>query len=206
MPPRTRSTSKPKNITMKKLLATAALALAAHLPASAALLVGQATAGASVVTDFSTDGLIAFDLDLADAQPVRLDFLLGAADVGGVLDLNAVLRNLTGVGLDRLHLSLSIGSFDAAGSVTRPFGGGATTVNIDGRLASLLFDGPEFLDIFIGNPFAEPGLADWRIDTRGLNAGDVLAITIAVPEPGAVALVLSALLALVAVRARRGRR
>jgi hypothetical protein len=65
---------------------------------------------------------------------------------------------------------------------------------------------PEFLDIFIGNPFAEPGLADWRIDTRGLNAGDVLAITIAVPEPGAVALVLSALLALVAVRARRGRR
>ena len=191
---------------MKKLLATAALAMAAHLPASAALLVGQATAGASVATDFSSDGLIAFDLDLADAQPVRLDFLLGAADVGGVLDLNAVLRNLTGAGLDRLYLSLSIGSFDAAGSVTRPFGGGATTVNIDGRLASLLFDGPEFLDVFVGNPFAEPGFADWRIDTRGLNAGDVLAITIAVPEPGAVALVLSALLALGAVRARRGRR
>ena len=191
---------------MKKLLATAALALAAHLPASAALLVGQATAGTSVATDFSGDGLIAFDLDLADAQPVRLDFLLGAADVGRVLDLNAVLRNLTGVGLDRLYLSLSIGSFDAAGSVTRPFGGGATTVNIDGRLASLLFDGPEFLDVFVGNPFAEPGFADWRIDTRGLNAGDVLAITIAVPEPGAVALVLSALLALGAVRARRGRR
>ena len=31
---------------MKKLLATAALALAAHLPASAALLVGQSTTGA----------------------------------------------------------------------------------------------------------------------------------------------------------------
>ena len=191
---------------MKKLLATAALALAAHLPASAALLVGQATAGASVATDFSTDGLIAFDLDLADAQPVRLDFLLRAADVGGVLDLNAVLRNLTGASLDRVYLGLDIGRFDAAGSVTRPFGGGATTVDIDGRLASLVFDGPEFLDIFIGNPFAEPGPVDWRIDTRGLNAGDVLAITIAVPEPGAVALVLSALLALGAVRARRGRR
>lgn len=200
------STSTPQNTTMKKLLATAALALAAHLPASAALLVGQATDGLSLATDFSTDGLIAFDLDLADAQPVRLDFLLGAADVVGTLDLNAVLRNLTGAGLDRLHLSLSIGSFDTAGSVTRPFGGGATTVDVDGQLASLSFVGTEFLDVFIGNPFAEPGKTDWRIDTRGLDVGDVLVITIAVPEPGAVALVLSALLALGAVRARRSRR
>ena len=190
---------------MKKLLATAALALAVHFPASAALLVNQATDGLSLATDFSADGLIAFDLGLNDAQPVRLDFLLSAADVGGALDLNALLRNLTGAGLDRLHLSLSLGSYDTIGSVTRPFGGGATTVDVHGQLASLTFVGTEYLDVFIGNPFAEPGLSDWRIDTRGLNAGDVLAITIAVPEPGAVALVLSALLALGAVRARRRR-
>jgi hypothetical protein len=188
---------------MKKLLATAALALAAHLPASAALLVNQATDGLSLAADYSSDGLIAFDLDLNDALPVRLDFMLSAADVGGALDLNAVLRNLTGAGIDRLNFTLSIGSFAGAGSVTRPFGGGATTVGVDGQLASLTFLGTEYLDIFIGNPFAEPGVSDWRIDTSGLNAGDVLAITIAVPEPGAVALVLSALLALGAVRARR---
>ncbi len=191
---------------MKKLLATAALALAAHLPASAALLVGQATTGASLATDFSTDGLIAFDLDLHDAQPVRLDFQLGAADVGGLLDLNAVLRNLTGAGIERLLVSLSIGSFDHAGSVTRPFSGGGTTVAVSGGTASLGFDSAEYLDVFIGNPFGDAGLSDWRIDTRGLAVGDVLAISIAVPEPGAVALVLSALLALGAVRARRGRR
>lgn len=191
---------------MKKLLATAALALAAHLPASAALLVGQSTAGASLATDFSTDGLVAFDLDLNDAQAVRLDFQLGTADVGGALDLNAVLRNLTGAGIERLLIGLSIGSFEQAGSVTRPFGGGGTSVGLAGGSASLSFDSVEYLDVFIGNPFGGAGLSDWRIDTRGLNAGDVLAITIAVPEPGAVALVLSALLALGAVRTRRGRR
>ena len=192
---------------MKKFLATAVLALAAQLPASAALLVGQSTAGASLATDFSTDGLIAFDLDLSDAQPVRLDFQLGAADVGGLLDLNAVLRNLTGAGIERLLLSLSVGSFDRAGSVTRPFSGGDTSVALAGGSASLSFDSAEYLDVFIGNPFGDAGLSDWRIDTRGLNVGDVLAISIAVPvpEPGAVALVLSALLALGAVRARRGR-
>ena len=190
---------------MKKLLATAALALAAHLPASAALLVGQSSTGASLATDFSTDGLIAFDLDLNDAQAVRLDFQLSAADVGGALDLNAVLRNLTGAGIDRLLVSMSIGSFDHAGSVTRPFSGGGTTVALSGGTASLSFDSAEYLDVFIGNPFGDAGLADWRIDTRGLAVGDVLAISIAVPEPGAVALVLSALLALGAVRARRGR-
>ena len=190
---------------MKKLLATAALALAAHLPASAALLVGQSTAGASLATNFSTDGLIAFDLDLNDAQPVRLDFQLVAADVGGALDLNAVLRNLTGGGIERLLVSLSIGSFGQAGSVTRPFSGGGTNVALSGGTASLSFDSAEYLDVFIGNPFGDAGLSDWRINTRGFSAGDVLAITIAVPEPGAVALVLSALLALGAVRARRGR-
>lgn len=190
---------------MKKLLATAALALAVHLPASAAMLVGQTTAGASLATDFSTDGLVAFDLDLNDLQPVRLDFQLGAADVGGGLDLNAVLRNLTGAGIDRLLISLSIGSFDTAGSVTRPFSGGATSVAVEGGSASLGFDGTEYLDVFLGNPLGDAGLSDWRIDTRGLNVGDVLAIRIAVPEPGALALVLSALLALGAVRARRGR-
>jgi hypothetical protein len=166
----------------------------------------EVPADTSLATDFSADGLIAFDLDLNDAQPVRLDFLLGAADVGGALDLNAVLRNLTGAGIDRLNLTLSIGSFDTIGRVTRPFGGGDNLVDVAGQLASLSFVGTEYLDVHLGNPFAQPGLNDWRIDTRGLNAGDVLAITIAVPEPGAVALVLSALLALVAVRARRGRR
>lgn len=191
---------------MKKLLATAALALAAHLPASAALLVGQTTTGASLATDFSTDGLVAFDLDLNDAQPVRLDFQLSAADVGGLLDLNAVLRNLSGGGIERLLISLSVGSFDHAGSVTRLFGGGGTSVALAGSSASLGFAGAEYLDVAIGNPFGDAGLSDWRIDTRGLHAGDVLAISIAVPEPGAVALVLSALLALGVVRVRRGRR
>ena len=190
---------------MKKLLATAALALAAHLPASAALLVGQTTGGASLATDFSTDGLIAFDLDLKDALPVRLDFQLGAADVGGALDLNAVLRNLTGVGLERVLLSLNGGSFDAAGSVSRPFSGATTAVGLGSHLAALVFDGAESFEVQLGNPFGDAGLSDWRIDTRGLNVGDVLAITIAVPEPGAVALVLSALLALGVVRRRRGR-
>ncbi|NRF65902.1 PEP-CTERM sorting domain-containing protein [Aquincola sp. S2] len=188
---------------MKQLLATAALVLAAHLPASAAVLVG-ATPGPNTVTDYSADGLVSFDLDLANGGPVRLDFALSAADVGATIDFDAIVRNFIGSGLSRLFISLGIADFDAIGTVTRTFGG-STLVELNGSTAYLQFDSPEFLDVFIGDPLGSAGATDWRIDTGALNAGDVLSITIGIPEPDSRALLLAALLALGWTARRRHR-
>ncbi|HSW05422.1 PEP-CTERM sorting domain-containing protein [Aquabacterium sp.] len=178
---------------MKKLLIAAALGLAACLPASAALLVGSSTTGASVVADYSSTGLISFDADLASADSVRLDYELTAGDLAAPLDFNAVVRNLTGTGLEHLYLMLSLSSFDSSGSVTRSFGG-STQIDVNGGLAWLHFTPAEYLDIHIGDPLATGSATDWTLATADLHAGDRLSITVgAVPEPASLALVLAAL-------------
>ena len=155
-----------------------------------ALLAGSSVVGANTVTDFSTDGTISFDLDLVDPHhPLRLDFELSAADAGATIDFDAIVRNFSGDGLSRLFVSLSVAGFDTIGTVTRSFGGSGRGV-----------------DLFIGDPLGTPGAADWRIDTGALQAGDLLSITIGVPEPDSRALLLAALLALGwTARARRQR-
>lgn len=192
---------------MKKTLAAATLGLAACLPASAALLVGSSTFGASAVADYSSDGLISFDADLANNHSVRLDYALSAADLAAPIDFNAVVRNLSGLGFNQLFVSLSLSSFDSIGTVTRTFGG-STNVQLDGSTAWLKFSSPEYLDIAIGDPLAQGGGAiDWAISTIGLHAGDRLSITVGtVPEPSSLALALAAvsLLAWTTLRRARG--
>ena len=113
-----------------------------------------------------------------------------AADLLGGLSFNAVLRNLTGEGLDQYTFSLSSGLFGNLGTVTPQFGG-LSDIAFNGADAIVKFSPMEFLDVEIGNPLGNGGV-DWTI--VGLNALDTFSITVsAVPEPETLALLLSGL-------------
>lgn len=184
-----------KDKLMNKHLLTWALASALAVPATgqAASFVGVATEGPVVIEDYSGDGLISFDIDFLAVTSATLSYRIGADDLGAMgLGFNAILRNLAGTGLGGYSFSLSTGSFDGTGSVTRTFGGDSQ-VTFNGGQATVSFSTPEFLDVEIGDPLgAGAGQTDWGID--GLAVGDRLSITVsAVPEPGSYALLLSGL-------------
>lgn len=180
-----------KPITMKKhLLALAAAAsLAVVAPAHAALFNGVIGGTSATVADFSTDGLISFDIDFASLGSATLGYTVSAADVNG-LSFNAVLRNYTGEGIGAYTFSLSSGLFGNLGTVTPQFGG-LSDIAFNGADAIVKFSPMEFLDVKIGNPLGDGGV-DWTI--VGLNALDTFSITVsAVPEPETLALLLSGL-------------
>jgi PEP-CTERM motif len=180
-----------KPIIMKKhLLALAAAAsLAALAPAHAAVYTGVVGSTSATVADFSTDGLISFDIDFASLGSATLGYTVSAADVNG-LSFNAVLRNYTGEGIGAYTFSLSSGLFGNLGTVTRQFGG-LSDIAFSGADAIVKFSPMEFLDVEIGNPLGNGGV-DWTI--VGLNALDTFSITVsAVPEPETLALLLSGL-------------
>lgn len=195
--------------------AAAALLATAALPSRAAVLTAFSTTGASTVTDFSGAGLVAFDIDLEDTAPVALTFALDAGDIGGPLAFNAVVRNLigagpgvaAGLGLGRIGLALSTGTFSSIGTVTRAFGGSTATGGTPSDV-ELGFQPVEFFDVEIGNAFGTTtGAQDWLIDTTAFKIGDrfTLTITSAVPEPGTWALALAGLgFAAGVMRRRRG--
>jgi hypothetical protein len=189
------------------LLASAAAAALAAGPAHAVTLVSATTAGASTVTDFSGDGLLAFDLDLRDDAPVTLTFSLSAMDLGGTIEFNSVVRNLTGwvQGLQTLRFELSPLTVASAGTVTRFFGGTTQSVGGTGAVA-LVFTPTEYFDIEIGNAFGTtPGAANWSLSAAGLNPGDTFTVTAVVPEPTTVALMLLGLAGIGAAARRRTR-
>ncbi|RJP71186.1 MAG: PEP-CTERM sorting domain-containing protein [Comamonadaceae bacterium] len=182
------------NRIMKKQLLSlaAALALAGLAPAHAADFNGVVGSSPATVVDYSTDGLISFDIDFPSLTSATLGYTISAADVLGGLSFNAVLRNLTGEGLDQYTFSLSSGLFGELGTVTRQFGG-SSGIAFNGANATVSFSPLEFLDVEIGDPLAQGGgRVNWLL--AGLNAGDTLNITVtAVPEPETFALLLSGL-------------
>ena len=186
---------------MKKQLLSlaAALALAGLAPAHAADFNGVVGASPATVVDYSTDGLISFDIDFPSLTSATLGYTITAADMLGGLSFNAVLRNLTGEGLDQYTFSLSSGLFGNLGTVTPQFGG-LSDIAFNGADAIVKFSPMELLDVKIGNPLGDGGV-DWTI--VGLNALDTFSITVsAVPEPETYALMLPGL-GLIALSVRR---
>lgn len=175
----------------KTLLSLAAMAtLLAAAPAHA-LSFNGVMGGDSEFRDFSTDGLLSFDIDFSSLVPMTLNYTIDAADlVGGALSFNAVLRNFVGTGLEGYAFSLSTGSFANVGTAWPGFDGGYS-VNFNGSNANVSFAQLAYLDTAIGDSLSNGG-TNWSI--AGLNAGDSLSITVAaVPEPETYALLLSGL-------------
>ena len=175
-----------------QLLIAVAATIAFSGAANAALLTSTSGSSANVVTDFSTPSLVAFDLDLHDFSSTRLNFVLQDDDLLGPLSMNALVRNLSGQGLQHFTFSLQGISFATPGSVTPTFGS-IKQMAFDGKTAAISFGTPEYAEFHFGNPFGVAGQSDWVLDTRGLRAGDAFSITANVPEPGTFALFLSAL-------------
>lgn len=189
---------------MKKLLLTLVTALGLIGGAQAATFQSVVN-GDGLVTDYSTDGLIAFDLDFQSLGTTTLSYVIGAADTAS-LSFNALLRNFTGEGITGFNFSISGGEFVYSGTVTRQFDGSLITdINFNGASASVDLGSPEFLDVEIGDPLmAGGGRLDWGF--TGLSAGDVLNISVtAVPEPESIAMLLAGLGVIGAVARRRQR-
>lgn len=194
--------------TRSLLLAAAAAATLTAGPASALTFVSATTAGASTVTDFSGDGLLAFDLDLRDFASVTMTFSVSAMDLAGPIAFNSVVRNLTGAveGLQSLRFELPSGvTVATVGTVTRFFGG-TTQIGAGTSAVAMSFTPAEFFDVEIGDAFGTtPNAMNWQLATAGLAAGDLITVTAVVPEPASVALMLLGLAGVGAVARRRAR-
>ena len=190
---------------MNKTLCTlfAAAAIGAALPAQAIRVVDVATTGASTVLDFSAPGLLAVDIDLRDKAPLLIKFEIEAGDLGAAIDFNAVIRNLSGNGLDFVSLGLNGGGFAQAGTVTRFFGGDS---QLSGGGAQWRIDlsPAEYYDLELGDAFGSSlGAQNWRLDGSGWQVGDQVLLAVAVPEPASAALLLGGLAAVASLARRR---
>lgn len=183
-----------------------ALALAQAGTASAASLHSVAADAANQVTDYSQAGLVSFDLDWHQLSHTGLQFTVDAADVhNGSLAFNALVRNLSGLGLEQVYVSFQGAALSPAqGSVgtdgfSEVAAHSASQQVIWAQFAPAL--GTEF---YLGNPLATTTALNWTLDLSGLQAGQQFSVLVsAVPEPGTYALVLAGLAAVGLVAARR---
>ena len=190
---------------MKKLVSMLALCGLISSPAMAVSFVDAIGAPGNVVTDYSTDGLLSFDLDFSKWSPVTLNYEIAAEDNGNPISFSAVIRNFVGTGMDKFSISLSMSSFDSVGTVTRAFGTSTVSLTGENTIANISFDMPEYLDFSIGAALGGLNEVDWTIDSSVLRSGDILSVTIApVPEPETYAMLLAGL-GLVGFAARRRR-
>ncbi len=190
----------------KQLAANVVLALGALVsnPASAVIVSGYGTAPGNLVTDYSSTGLVSFDLDLALASPpTTITFMVESGDIGGLLDFNAIVNNLFGGGISRFALALDNAQFASIGSVgDGGFGSNPSAAGGDG-LAVIDFAAPEYNFFSIGDPFAS-GATDWTISIAGVDVGETFSLLLTVPEPGSLPLMLAGLAGIGAL-VRRGR-
>lgn len=190
---------------INRLLAIAALAAACTLPAHALTLQGTSTTPGNTIVDYSAPGLLSFDADFGGRGFVSAEYEVEADDLLAPIDFSALVRNLTGIGLDGIGIGLSAGRFSGIGTVTRFFGGAAQVLGAGSDAVEIRFDTPEFFDVEIGDVFGTtPGARNWTIDLTGLNVGDRFTVTMSVPEPGTLALLAAALSLGLLARRRRG--
>ena len=189
---------KPANLLLA-LLAAVAIANPAH----AAIFTGANGAPGAAVTNYSEAGLVSFDLDLTDFSATRLNFVVEEGDLQlPFLNLNAIVRNLSGWGMERVHFGTQGITFAAQGSVTPTFGT-LGSVGYGSNEAAIRFASPELAEFHFGNPFRLTDQTNWLLDLRGLRAGDAFSISANVPEPSSLALLLAAAVMLLGVGAQR---
>lgn len=190
---------------MKIVRAFAALLGALVLTGPAYAVVFTGSTGSGVVTDYSAPSLASFDLDLADFSSNKLNFVIEADDLlSPFLNLNAVVRNMTGGGISRFTFSLDGISFANAGSITPTFGTLSSSGFASDR-AWMNFSPAEPAEFHFGNPFGVPGKSDWLLNLTGLQAGDAFSIRADVPEPATLAMMLVGM-SLLGLSSRRRRR
>ncbi len=175
----------------RHLFIAAVASVAVAGAANAVVLTSTNGSPANLVADYSAPALVAFDLDLKERSDTRFNFVLQDADLQGPLSMNALIRNVSGEGLQHFSFLLQGIRFAAPGSVTPTFGT-LKQVTFSGPAAGISFATPEFAEFQFGNPFALAGKSDWVLDTTGMRAGDAFSITATVPEPSTIALLLSA--------------
>lgn len=194
-----------KNFAKKLALAAA---LAASLPASAAMVSVVDLAGNTDFIDFSAEGLAAFDLGLLNVNTVRLSLSFTAAEIAaGSVAFNTQLANLSGLGVPGVRFGFGTLAV-TPGTVRGGFDNAAYAVQAasSGEIVALRTAGLEYYSAVVGDPLLSGApLVDWTIDTSGLSAGTAYDFNVAaVPVPGAALLLASGLAAL-GVGARRRR-
>jgi hypothetical protein len=143
-------------------------------------------------TSFSSGSMLSVDYGFKSHGSVSLQVGVEASD-GPLLSFNALARNLIGLGMPYLLLSLDGAQFATLGSASGSFGsvatpsGGPTDVTI--ALAP-----PEFFQLAVGDWFLDGSGTDFLIDVAGLAGSSfTLTATAAIPEPETYALMLAGL-------------
>ncbi|MFG6416954.1 PEP-CTERM sorting domain-containing protein [Roseateles sp. DC23W] len=182
------------------LLAAALVAAFAAAPAQAVTLTSSSGAA---VTSYSSGSLLAYDLDFTTLGTASLTFTLDAADIGSTLSFNALVRNLSGLGIDGVTMTLTGASFGEPGSIATDGFQAITASGSSAQQAWARFSPGLTTDLYLGAPLGEG--TNWTINLAGAQAGGSFTIAVAVPEPETYALMLAGM-ALVGVAARRAHR
>jgi len=185
---------------LRQLLVSLAAALATAGAAQAATFDGAT--GAATVTSYSDASTLAFDIDFTSLGAVTLNFTVEASDLTGGLSFNSLVRNLTGLGFSGLTFTLSGATFSAPGTLATDGFQAITGQGFDGHQLWATFAPALTTEFHVGAPLGSG--TDWAISLAGAQVGDTFTITAAVPEPGAVAMLLAGF-GVVGAMARRRR-